>query len=282
MALRSVVLETPAPAAAPRRTVVLRTGGPAPKGKAIDLVALVVGVLLLAASVALVQVLPDKTYLNPQFRLSFIDQSSGFGTQEADFVEDSAEMADFTYDIPVDNVYAVTVEVFFEDDLLYSNPDIFRVELIDPSGNLVGTHKDFESPRPRANGTIPTMVTDAPKYSPVTFAVVEHPSEQIVTGLAHTETPEQALAREEPKHRQASTGTWTLRVRLQDAGDCPAPNDPDANGLQVFYCRFGDPNSLDLGASSLSNRASGQDAGNAFSVGNVQYSWYTPVIEELK
>lgn len=279
MALRSVVLETPAPAAAPRRTVVLRAGGPAPKGKAIDLVALVVGVLLLMACIALAQVLPDKTYLNPQFRLSFIDQGGEFGSQGADFLEGTAELVDFTYEIPVDNVYAITMQIFFEDDLLYSHPDIFRVELIDPSGNLVGTHQDFTSPRPRANGTM--MVSDPPDYTPVTITVVEHPSEQIITGLAHTETPEQALAREEPKYRQATTGTWTLRVRLQEAGDCPDPNDTES-GTQGFYCRFGDPNNPAFDPTAMTGRAGGQDPGNAFTIENVQYSWYTPVIEELK
>lgn len=280
MALRSVVLEAPAPAAAPRRTVVLRTGGPAPKGKAVDLVALVVGVLLLVACVALAQVLPDKTYLNPQFRLSFIDQGGEFRSQGADFLEGGPEQVDFTYDIPVDNVYAITLAIFFEDDLPFSNPDLFRVELIDPSGNLVGTHQDFQSPRPRANGT--TMVIDAPDYTPLTLTVVERPSEQIVTGLAHTETAEQALAREEPKYRQATTGTWTIRVRLLDAGDCPSPNGPEANGLQVFYCRFGDPNNPGLDPDMMTGRAGGEDLGNAFTVENVQYSWYTPIIEELK
>lgn len=276
MALRSVVLEPAAPAAAPRRTVVLRAGGPAPKGRTLDMVALVLGIVLLLGCVALAQVLPDKSYLNPQFRLSYVDQSGEFATREQAFLEASAATFDFTYDIPVDNVNAITVTIFFEDDFSFSNPDRFTLELIDPNGNLIGDQIAFESPRPLQEGT--TLVAPDPDYAPVTFSVVEHPSEKIVPGLAHTETPEQALAREEPQTRAATAGAWTVRVRLLNAGDCPAPG-PEFNGLQAFYCNFGDPAAANPQGTAA--RAGGQDLGNPFSIQTLTYSWYTPVIEEL-
>lgn len=277
MALRSVVLQPAASPAAPRRTVVLRAGGPAPKGKVIDLVALGVGILLLLACVALAQILPDKTYLNPQFRLLFDDQNQEVGGGSQDLLEGAAAF-DFKIEIPRDNVNAVTVKVYFLDDLSFSNPDRFTLELIDPAGNLVGDQVAFESPRPRQDGT--SMVVDDPEYDPVTFTVVEHPSEKIVAGLAHTETPEQALAREEPKTRVATAGTWTVRVRLLTAGDCPSPADAEFNGLQAFYCSFGDPNSLD--PTGVQSRAGGEDPGNAFTVESISYSWFTPRIEQLR
>lgn len=278
MALRSVVLAPAAPPAAPRRTVVLRVGGPAPKGRVVDLVALIVGIALLLGCVALAQVLPDRSYLNPQFRLSYVDQSQEVATVSHDFLEGSAATFDFTYEIEQDNVNSITVSIFFEDDYAFSNPDRFTLELVDPSGNLVGDQIAFESPRPLQEGT--TLVAPDPDYTPVTFAVVEHPSEKIVVGLTHRETKEQVLAREEPQTRVATQGVWTVRVRLLNAGDCPAAQEPEFSGLQAFYCNFGDPNSIDPAATA--GRAGGQDPGNPFSIQTFSYSWYTPVIEDLK
>ena len=280
MALRSVVVEGPASPPGPRRTVVLRAGGPKPKGAVLDVVIGILGALLLVAAVVLAGILPDKTYLNPQFRLSFTEVSAeGPGSKIGDFVEGGPPQ-DFTYEIPDDNVKSMTLELGFRDDIKYSLPDRFEVDLIAPNGTVMG-HYEIENPAPRGARNVNETPQTFPAEGRATFATAPAVSEQVVTALTHTETEEQALARLEPQYRVATAGTWTVRVTLVAAQDCPAgANDGTFDG-QAAYCR-GAPAGIPPATESEGTSADGDDPGNEFILVNLTWTFYVTTVEELK
>lgn len=266
---------SPPPPGTPRKTVVLRAGAPAPKGRRLDLLVGIVGLILLIATIGLAWYLPDRTYLNPQFRLSFPetiipDQHSslhGFTEGEGAY--------DFTIDFVDGNVKAVTLQVGFADDLPYSTPDRFEVELLGPDG--VSYYKDaFENPPPREapNATAEPTVETIDEL--ITIQVAPTPTEQIVGGLSHRETPEQVLARLEPEYRVDNAGTWTVRVTLLFAGDCPTPGQEGTYPSQAFHCRFGTSSNL-----APNPTGDGTDTTQEFVLANVGYTFYTPTIQEL-
>lgn len=259
----------------------LRTGGPKPKGAILDVIIGIVGALLLVSAIVLAAVLPDKTYLNPQFRLSFVEAGAeGPGSKIGDFVEGSPPQ-DFTYEIPDDNVKSITLELGFRDDIQYSLPDRFDIDLIAPNGTVMG-HYELENPAPRGRPSANQTPEVLPAEGRATFATAPAVSEQIVTGLTHTETEEQALARLEPQYRVATAGTWTVRVTLVAAQDCPSgTNDASFQG-QAAYCRgipAGIPPTTAPEGSTASN---GQDLGNEFIVVNLTWTFYITTVEELK
>lgn len=276
MALRSVVVDPPASPAGPRRTVVLRAGAPAPKGRATDIVVGLIGLLLLVATIGLAWYLPDRTYLNPQFRLSFPETIVGdLGSQRHDFVEGD-EPFDFPFEVTDGNVKTITVQIGFEDDLPFSQPDAFEVELLGPSGESF-FKESFANDPPREGSSPEADPTFTVVDEILSVPVAPTPTEQIVGGLRHDEAPEQALARLEPDYRVDNSGTWTLRVRLLYAGDCPNPGDEGSYPSQGFHCVFGPPTNLGT-PSGASPQA---DPGNVFFLVNAGYTFYTPTIQEL-
>lgn len=275
MALRSVVLAPPpGGAGGPRRTVVLRPGAPEDKGKGVDIATLVVGALLLLACIGLVQVLPNKQYALPQFSVTFPEMTTNSSSSRFDFLDndEASRIHDFTFDLP-GNVHSITIVAFFEDDLAASLPDRFRMELFDPSGSPFGPRYDLVNANPLyvQNASNPTQT---PHYEAgaivggrYVIPVGLHPEDQIVQGLSHREVAEQVKARLEPQHRIASQGTWTVRITLLGADDCPEPGTPDVLPQQVFFCRIAAPN--------------GQDPGNSFSLENFIYTTYKVEVKEL-
>jgi len=275
--LRSVVLVPPP--GAPRRTVVLRAGGPQDKGKGADVAAGVIGAILLLACIVLVVMLPHKDYAMPQFRLRFNDTTDDttYGTQEFDFrtTAGGARQHDFTYQLP-DDTQAVTVVVEFTDDVPASLPDHFTVEMTDPNGNPVGVKYDIVNDPPTHDAnpqdwlTNPGLATAwnatlAQQRYP--FALADHPQEKVVPGLSHTEVKEQALARLAPQYRLHTAGTYTVRVKLVEALGCPQPA-PDTDANQVAACRNEQPN--------------GEDTGNLLRVTQFIFTTIKPVVEDLK
>ena len=271
MALRSVVLAPPPGTGPPRRTVVLRPGAPKDKGRLADVLAALVGALLLLAAVVLVAVLPDKEYATNQFRVTYPDTLDDFtfATQKFNFTEDDEQLRvhDFTYELP-DNVASVNIRAEFTDEQPYTDPDQFRIELFDPAGNPMGTRYDAVNKPPTQDASTPANMTQfaVDSYSQTfNIATAEHPSEEIVAGLTHTETREQVLARIVPQHTAPTAGTWTVRVTLVQANDCPLP--PDADVFQFAQCR--------------ADTGDGTDPGNEFALAGFIYTFYTPCIEEL-
>jgi hypothetical protein len=268
VALRSVVLAPPPGAGPPRRTVVLRLGAPKDKGRLADVLAAIFGALLLVAAVILVALLPDKEFATKQFRVTYPDTLDDFtfATQRFNFTEDDEELRvhDFTYDLP-DNVVSVNIRAEFTDEQAYTDPDQFRIELFDPAGNPMGTRYDAINNPPTPDNANPgEFVADS--YSQ-TFNIptAAHPAEEIVAGLTHTEAREQVLARLVPQHTAQTAGTWTVRVTLVQANDCPLP--PEADLFQAIQCR--------------ADTGDGTDPGNDFALAGFIYTFYTPCIEEL-
>jgi hypothetical protein len=271
VALRSVVLVPPPGAGGPRRTVVVRPGGPKDKGRLADVLAALVGLVLLLLAIVLVVVLPVKEYATPQFRVTFPDTPVESATQRFDFLEGSANVHEFTYDLP-DDVASVHILAEFADNVTASLPDQFRVELFDPAGNPVSVKFDLTNPPPvnpdptdpNASQTNDTALLAKGDW---VIATGSHPQEQVVAGLSHTETREQVLARLVPQVLLRTAGTWTVRVTLVSANDCPAPS-PDSTDFQrMAICRSESPD--------------GTDRGNPFSLANFIYTRYTPCVEAL-
>ena len=272
MALRSVVLAPPPGAGGPRRTVVVRPGGPKEKGRKADLLAALVGFVLLVVTAALVVVLPVKEYATPQFRVTFVDAPIETGTQKFDFQEGTANVHEFTYALP-DNVASVHILAEFTDNVTASLPDQFRVELFDPAGNPVSVKFDLVNPEPLmpdpADPTGQTPDQAIPRLAKGDWVVATgvHPQEQIVPGLTHDEVREQVLARLTPQFHLSTAGNWTVRVTLVNAGDCPTPS-PDSTDFQrIAICR--------------GESADGSDDSNPFSLANFIYTTYTPCVEAL-
>lgn len=269
MALRSVVVAPPPGAAGPRRTVVLRPGGPKDKGKAGDVVIGAIGALLLLLSVFLVQYLPDKEYALPQFSVTFLEPPAIENpTQNFTFAKtEDARTHEFQYEFP-DNVHSITMVLYFADENMPASlPDQFRVELFDPLGTPVGPRTDVVSGPPRFNqGTNeydPGVIT-SPRLS-IPLGLL--PEDQIVQGLSHLEVAEQVQARLAPQYHLPTAGLWTVRVTMVNAGDCPpSPAPPDTQ--QYLFCRRDAPED-------------GVDPGNVFTIENVFLNTYTVQVEEL-
>ncbi|HJQ93287.1 MAG TPA: hypothetical protein VJ874_03255 [Candidatus Thermoplasmatota archaeon] len=267
MALRSVVLAPPPGAGAPRRTVVLRPGAPKDRGRLADILAALFGALLLLVALVLVAVLPDKEYASPQFRVTFVDTQLDLPTQRFAFTEEeTGRIHEFTYELP-NNVASVNIRAEFTDNETYSEPDRFRLEVFDPSGNPVGARYDAINQPPTVSETDQTdLVADS--YSETfNLPTAEHPMEEIVVGLTHTETVEQVLARVDPQHRALTAGTWTVRVTLIQANDCPEPAS-QPSPFQLARCHAQSP-------------PDGVDPGNEFALAGFIYTFYTPCVEQL-
>jgi hypothetical protein len=254
---------------------VLRPGGPAAKGHTADIVTGILGVLLLVGAVVLVQVLPVHEYANPRFRLSFPDTTPDLasGSQVFTLVEGSAPVIEYQANFTDDNIVSIALSASFLDDKSASHPDNFRITLIDPDGQAVGQPQLLSNPEPHPKSPQePTTYIDERAIGSWPFALHEHPQEQIVQGKSRTETAEQALARLEPQFRIHTKGTWTVKIELLNAGDCPSAQDPDPN-----------PGTLTQGAvCTQNNQGSTADPGNDFVLENVIPTFFTPTVTELK
>jgi hypothetical protein len=274
VALRSVVLTPPAGMGGPRRTVVLRPGGPRDKGRAADIIAGIVGVILLLSCLLLVQVLPHKDYAMPQFKVAFPDtlHDADFPTQGFNFTETEAgHIHDFSFALP-ENTQSLSLVVFMKDDVPGSLPDQFRIELFDPAHQPV-LKQDIMNADPRLNSSQQAngFVYDAGEYNGrIPYTVGPHPNEQVVQGLARNEVKEQALARLEPQARIHSAGAWVVRVTLIQAQDCPQPTPGEfPPNPQTVFCRV-PPN----------GPQDGSDNGNRLTL-NIAFSTYKAEIEQL-
>lgn len=278
MALRSVVVGGP-PSSGPRRTVVLRTGGPKPKGHLLDGAAGVVGVLLLLGAVFLVQALPDTDYVYPRFKVTYPAGSGESTSQGATFVEGSAVTFEFSVEVPNDNVVGMTVAVSFRDDVGPSRPDVFRVTLFDPLGNQLGQPQQISNPPPTENnsneiGTIGQFDTYLATAA-FGFSVGTLPQEAIVEGQSRHDNARDVLNREGPANHVPTAGMWKVKVELINAGDCPAPTDPG----------FGDPRDIRLMAACANAEGQGgslQDSGNDFTLEGLRWSYYATCVEALE
>jgi hypothetical protein len=244
---------------------VLRTGAPRDKGRLADILACLFGAILLIVAIVLTVVMPDREYASTQFHVTFPDTLDDFtyGTQHFAFTEDEAgHIHEFTYQLP-DNVASINIRAEFTDEEKYSDPDQFRIELFDPNGNPMGTRYDAINAPATADTANPGDFVVDPFSQTFNIPTGEHPQEQIVAGLTHTEDRNQVLARLEPQNRLQTAGLWTVRVTLVQANDCPDPS----TGPQFIHCRAEAPD--------------GADPGNDFALAGFIYTFYTPCVEQL-
>lgn len=257
----------------PRRAVVLRAGPPQRRGRFVDLGALVVGVLLLVLAVALVDVLPEQERIVPQFRVAVQEmEGAEYGTERLEVPAGGEAAA--AYEVQDDNVFRFTVSIEVQDDQPSSLPDWFELELLRPDGTAVGEPRVFQT-RPAQQKNQSQLVDSAdptqPFFSDLSraqfeFDVVERPKDRVVDAVDEDETAQEAGARLLPDLTLPTTGTWTVRVRLTEAGGCPDP-DP-GTAFQAAVCQ------RDL-------QPSGMDPGNGIAITLVKYRYYTAAVEDL-
>ncbi len=276
MALRSVVVQPPpkaaspaTPAAGPRRTVVARAGPPPhARGRFADMLAGIVGILLLVATIGLVQVLPEDEVILPQFTLFFVHQEGGSRNSTTDIVFTEAppnNVKTYAFEVP-DNAFELVVRMSFTDDIAASLPDRFRIEILDPTGDVRGGEALATSAPPT---TLPPpdqftyVATPTTVVHRISIAVV--PPDEIVPGTSADETQGEVLDRIAPDHVVESAGTWTARITLIEAGDCPSADQSDQN--RVLACRL--------------DAQDGEDHGNAVTLEAFLVSYFVPCVQLL-
>ncbi|MGB0652785.1 MAG: hypothetical protein ACPGQL_06250 [Thermoplasmatota archaeon] len=278
MARRTVVLQPPPDA--PRKTVVLRAGGPKPKGGGAvwrDRVIGVLGALLLLASVLLVEALPQDPVVLPQFQVTFPDE---VGPPASASLVPFAEGETQVFEFPVEhaNVHTLTVVVGWTDDVAASDPDRFRVRLLNPEGEQVA-EKILENAAPRYNDPAgPNPDPNRPLFEALPFserigyAPTSRPGSTIVEAVSTSETPEEAQRRIAPDYAGDAEGTWSVEVTLLAAGDCEF--NPGPLPLGIPLC--GDP------SAPTGDGAGDNDPGNTFSVQLFTYSHYEVSVAALQ
>ena len=268
-----------------RRVVVLREGPPRGRGRTLDGVLGAVGGVLLLLAVLLVNVLPEQTVPDPQFRVEYGDElveiigsrlSSDLPDAPADGIippgRDNGLAS--AYGIEHNNVFEVTIEVFFEDDFPESLPDVLRWELFYPNGTSAGLSSEYE--------TLETAEADVgvgvgASYETVgrgtykaTFNLGGKPEDRIVTfkdGRNGTlEEATQAIVLEDTR---ATEGTWTVEVWLESVGTCPEAGTTPESVRHAQICRL-----------AAQQRDGGDDAGNGFTLSKFEYRYYTIQVSE--
>jgi hypothetical protein len=261
------------PAAGGRQTVVLRAGPPPRRGRLADLASAILGVLLILASVVMANTMWERDVPPTQFLVKFPATQVDLPAQ----VRDVRENADETFEFFVehDNVHQITVNVHFQDDLVASDPDRFSVTLYTPNNDTLGADVLVVNDLALRNATDPSKFTPLRKNATFTVHIVPKPDERVVTGN-DTDAPSAVAEREGALVHIQTRGTWTLRVNLFHAGDCPAPavNPPNPDLL------------LRASACSKENADAGRqdvraDPGNEFTVGSFSYSHFTAVAERI-
>ncbi len=237
----------------------------------------ILGAILLVVAVILTFTLPEEDVVTPQFRVSFQEhQGEQFGTQSSSGPVPEGGSVDFVYDIPEDNVFRIAFTVAFEDDEPASDPDRFTVQLLDPNGNVAGPDAvlTLKPPRQEKPEDIPADPTPDQRFVSermefvVQVDVVERPKDTLVPADHPQESVDEAADRLLPSYHFPTAGAWTVRLSLDQAGDCPQPDgNPDTN-IRVQECM-------------RQTGPSGQDLGNSVTVTKLDTFYYTAAIEPL-
>lgn len=272
-----------------RRAVVLREGPPRGRGRTLDGVLGAVGGVLLLLAVLLVNVLPEETVPDPQFRVEYGDelveiigsrQSADLPGAPADGIigpgRDDGLRSD--YEVEHNNVFEVSVEVFFEDDFPESLPDVLRWELFYPNGTSAGLSSEYE--------TLPTAEAEAgagPEVGGVSYVTVGSgtykatfnlggkPEDQIVTFQdGRNGTLEEATQAIVLAQTRATQGTWGVQVWLESVGPCPSAGTAPESIRHAQICRF-----------AAQQREDGDDVGNGFVLSKFEYRYYTIQVSEV-
>jgi hypothetical protein len=248
-----------------RQAVVLRAGPPAGRrGRWRDLVLGIVGVLLLAVAGSLVNALPEKDVLMPQYRVTVIPIIESASRQQADLRSGGVDETDFTYTLP-DNLMRVEVGVGFKDDVEASLRDSFEVTVYHPDGSLAISEFNVVNDEPYLDDPAapgPAQVFVAVFANEVKAFVpykLQPPQDTIVEALHPDETKEAVRDRLMTEWHLTTGGDYQIHVRLKSSGDCP----PTGDTWRIFHCQQ-DP---DLGED-------GTDTGNPFDIQGLTYTYF--------
>ncbi len=275
MVRRTVVIAPPPAAGADsRRTVVVRAGPPKKRGSRLDAVVGVLGAALVVFSALLVQILPEEEIVLPQFQVSFEEVPGPDQPTSRDAFAEGETKA-FEYLIEEDSITAITFTIGWEDDVAASEPDQFRVRLIDPDGVEVLTklHANAAARRnAEPQGGEPMFVAD-PFEARLGYSPNSRPQSLIVEGVSRSETADDVLERVAPDYVAGGAGVWTIEVTLVDAGDCSTN---DLGLVPVPLCT--DPAGNPIGSP---DDPANHDTGNEFAVTLFTYTRYEPVVTAL-
>lgn len=266
MARKSVVVEPPKPR---RQSVVARPPTQRRDQRASDVVFGILGLLLLVGAIALIPYLTQDPPPKPQFQVDFEEHELDLPTQTADFTED--ETKEFTYEADFQNITAVQLRVGFTDDVPSSEPDRFRVELVDPNGDLaIDGLVITNEPGELISGSTPPQYRGVHMDQPLAATPVDRPAPQVITADRVDATADDIAAQVAEEFSVGGRGTWTVRVSLIEVGGCPDspdfdPENPEEAEPQRFIaCQEG----------------GGEDTGNDFSVSQFKFIYYEGTVSE--
>lgn len=271
-----------------RRVVVLREGPPKARGRRLDGILGILGGILLILAVVLVMALPETTVPDPQYRVEYGDElveitSSRRSEELPGASTDGAIPAgresalESLYGVEFNNVFEVTVGVFFEDNRPESLPDVIRWELFYPNGTSAGISSAYETLPTReteltpgvGSGSFDTVRRDL--YQ-ATFNLGGKPEDRIVTFRdGRNGTVEDAEAAVVAQDTRATQGEWRLEIWLDSVGQCPSTptsTSPDETAIRrAQICQ-------------ATQQQQGPDVTNGFTLSKFEYRYYTIQVSE--
>lgn len=194
------------------------------------------GAILLVLSLALVYALPVTETLPPLYRVSFGSETGDIpgGTIHSANPPEESRIQELYFDMPVDNVFEVTVHYRFTDDVAASMPDQFILQLFKPG-------RDSLESIPPLHVVSNRLATEDPDQ-PGTFVPVEVNNtytwslEAPASDYVHAPPTEENVSAIEAdvlaKRSRATAGQWMLKVTFQPGG-CPDALEAIQSGSDV-------------------------------------------------
>lgn len=276
------------PPPAKRQVVVLRAGPPKRRGIIVDAVFGILGVALLVAAVGLGNVLPEEEVPPKQFLPEF-DRDAEPLAPMTDPAWPGDEPSDgelrpslrYTDPLPEDDVREIEVvsdrfnifqwEIRLTlpgDDIASSDPDSFSVELLAPNGTVyestepvVATDRPVETEPSPLNASTALYESETVSQS-VYFRLPAVPTADFITSNRTDFDATDALRVASDLYTRDTQGTWTFRVSMDAAGDCPEPGASPSQIRRALACQE-------------ETEQSGEDPGNPLTISYIRYDYYT-------
>lgn len=178
-------------------------------------------VLVIAGSLVLFAVLPDRPQPTEQFVVTFTEDLRAAAAQSVALQE--GVPGELRFVVEQGNLSYLELEIRFVDDVPASDPDRVRVEVLDPEGIVRSPVVDTSNPLPETvPGAVPPAYRAVERQVTVRIPVQDKPGTQVINAANARETEAQAAARIAPDFTGPGQGEWVVRLTLV-AGDCPAP-----------------------------------------------------------
>lgn len=266
--------------------MVLRAGPPRSRGLVVDTVVGILGVGLLVMAAVLGAVLPEEETPPRQFQVAYPQdgqealiccaegqEDPALSAREAGVVPEG-EAREYEVFVEHDNAFQFQVtltvsrlvgDTTASDDIQSSDPDSFSLLLLDPDGvergNLSLT-TPAPSPNPDQNST-QLFVSRGVSSGPVSMRYAAKPSTEFVPVNDTSVTKGEVLAEIGPQRTIPTQGTWTVRVEVVEAGDCPDPAPDPLTLRRALACQ------------EEAQSTGGEDPGNPYTLEKVRYDFYS-------